>query len=152
MKNLSTPPPDITHYCLGFALSLDGQKIALLQKKHRPAFLIDKWTGIGGHVETGEHAQAAIQREFEEEAGVITPVDQWIHLDRRSNEHGVLDVFAIRMDLSEVHACTDEPIRIFNLNRLPDPDQLGLLVAQDIEAAHNKLGFIYPKPRPHRPR
>lgn len=58
-------------YVLGFAFHEETQSVALVHKLHGPAPVINKWNGIGGHVEEGEPALMAMRREFEEETGVM---------------------------------------------------------------------------------
>lgn len=121
-----------THYCLGFAFSSDLTHVALLQK-NRPAWLAGKWTGIGGHVEAGEDALTAVAREVEEEAGVATDKAQWRPLAHRTSDAWILDVFATVLDLDRVQACTEEPIEVFAVDRLPET--LAPLVREDLTKA-----------------
>jgi 8-oxo-dGTP diphosphatase len=58
-----------TAYCLGFLFTEERDAVVLI-KKARPAWQKGKFNGIGGHVEDGESASLAMQREANEEAGV----------------------------------------------------------------------------------
>jgi 8-oxo-dGTP diphosphatase len=140
---MNTSSKSRTHYCLGFAVDETGDQAALIQK-NRPDFLIGKWTGVGGHVETGETAQEAVAREFMEEAGVAHPVASWKALARRENEDWVLDVFATVLDVRKAHTLTEEPISIVAMENMPDEAQLGPNFLKDIAMALQVLG-IHPK-------
>ncbi|KAF1718739.1 NUDIX domain-containing protein [Pseudoxanthomonas wuyuanensis] len=58
------------HDCVG-ALLVRGGRV-LLGKRSQDVWLAGAWDVFGGHVETGESAEAALRRELEEELG-ITP-------------------------------------------------------------------------------
>ena len=58
------------HYVVGFLFSDDRKKVVLIEKTH-PGWQKGKWNGIGGHIEEGELPKDAMQREFNEEAGVL---------------------------------------------------------------------------------
>jgi ADP-ribose pyrophosphatase YjhB (NUDIX family) len=55
-------------YVCGFLF--DGFGSVALINKLRPAWMLNRLNGIGGHHETGESLEEAMQREFKEEAGV----------------------------------------------------------------------------------
>jgi 8-oxo-dGTP diphosphatase len=60
----------VQQYVCGFALSYDGQKVALI-RKNRPEWQAGKLNGIGGHVEDREDPYPAMVREFQEETGQL---------------------------------------------------------------------------------
>lgn len=57
-------------YVAGFLFDPTFRYVAMVLKK-RPAWQADKWNAVGGHVEDGEPAGAAMAREFHEEAGIL---------------------------------------------------------------------------------
>lgn len=61
---------------VGFMFSIDRQHVALIEKL-RPASQAGFLNGIGGKCEEGEHSQATMVREFEEETGVQTSTSDW---------------------------------------------------------------------------
>lgn len=63
----------VTEYVVGFVL--DRYRRVALIVKNRPAWQAGFLNGIGGHVEPGESADAAMRREFREETGA--DVDCW---------------------------------------------------------------------------
>lgn len=64
-------------YVLGFAFTPNNQVVLI--KKTKPAWQAGKLNGVGGKVEPGENLAPveAMVREFEEETGVPTAVQQW---------------------------------------------------------------------------
>ena len=56
-------------YVVGFAFTLDSEKVLLILKTH-PPWQAGKWNGIGGHIEPGETPVQAMIRESQEEAGL----------------------------------------------------------------------------------
>jgi len=58
----------VTVYVVGFAFHKG--KVALIYKRRGPRPVVNKYNGIGGHVEKGEPAMRAMEREFEEETSV----------------------------------------------------------------------------------
>lgn len=59
-----------TRYVAGFFFDPTFRYVALVLKK-RPEWQAGKWNAVGGHVEDGEPAGAAMAREFHEEAGIL---------------------------------------------------------------------------------
>lgn len=65
-----------TRYVLGFAFSRDSKRVLLIAKK-RPARMVGKWNGIGGHIEGQEFPVQAMVREFKEETDLDTKIEDW---------------------------------------------------------------------------
>lgn len=63
-------------YVVGFLFNDEMDQVILVKKK-RPAWQAGLLNGVGGHIERGEQPYAAMQREFQEEAGVDIRVDEW---------------------------------------------------------------------------
>lgn len=63
-----------TKYVAGFLFSANGAHVALIEKQ-KPTWQKDKWNGIGGKIEADESAIQAMQREFNEEAGL--DIENW---------------------------------------------------------------------------
>lgn len=66
---------ETTKYVVGFLFANNERQVVLLRKT-RPAWQAGKLNGLGGHVEPGESFNAAMVREFEEEAGLAV---SWTH-------------------------------------------------------------------------
>ena len=59
-----------TNYVVGLLFSTDGRYV-LLMRKNRPKWQAGKLNGIGGKIEAGETALQAMDRETEEEVGLV---------------------------------------------------------------------------------
>lgn len=64
-------------YVLGFVFTNDGRRVVLIRKQ-KPIEQAGLLNGVGGKVEPGEKDEAAMIREFREEAGVEL-LDGWRH-------------------------------------------------------------------------
>lgn len=106
-----------TLYVLGFAFTPEGQ-VCLIEKK-RPKWQAGRLNGIGGHVENGEAAQNAMQREFYEETSVDIAPEQWKY---RGRMHGAdWSVFVYTVEHEAVnYACTmtDEEVYLIDTDLL----------------------------------
>lgn len=63
-------------YVVGFAFDHTRDNVLLIRKL-RPAWQAGRLNGVGGRMEYGEDSQSAMVREFEEETGLSTTVEQW---------------------------------------------------------------------------
>lgn len=66
----------VQEYVVGYCFNPNVSQVLLILK-NRPDWLKGCWNGVGGKVEYGETALAAMVREFEEEAGVKTSPVAW---------------------------------------------------------------------------
>jgi 8-oxo-dGTP diphosphatase len=64
-------------YVVGFRF--DGDKVLLI-RKNKPAWQAGRINGIGGKVEPGESSLDAMVREFREETGIETTIDDWTYV------------------------------------------------------------------------
>ena len=105
-------------YVCGFLFSPDRSRVLLIRKR-RPAWQAGKLNGVGGKVEPGEAVDAAMRREFREEAGL--EVAGWrrgvvlIGPDWRGHFYRAFG------DVDEARAMTDEPLERHDAAALP-PD------------------------------
>jgi 8-oxo-dGTP diphosphatase len=65
-----------TKYVLGFLFS-DDEEFCVLVQKNKPEWQAGLLNGVGGKIEDGETALAAVRREFLEETGVDTSLIEW---------------------------------------------------------------------------
>lgn len=105
---------------LGFAFDRANDQVLLI-RKNRPDWQAGKLNGIGGHMEGGDggSTRAAMRREFAEETGVDTLLDDWRHcgiLQRFSHAPGdkeewTVTVYCINLSpdrIDAVRKTTDE--------------------------------------------
>lgn len=104
-------------YVCGFAIS--GFHVALVQK-NRPDFLKGQFNGLGGKVEytLGDtSATVAMVREFKEEAGVDTDVDEWEILGNLFVKKDIIHFFKAELDQDRFDAIeTQEDEVIYKMN------------------------------------
>ncbi len=102
-------------YVLGFMFDETKNFVALIQK-NRPEWQKGKWNGIGGHIEKGETGEQAMVREFKEETGVITEINDWEYVCTMSKVRvficEVFRSFAKESFLSRLKTMTDETVRV----------------------------------------
>lgn len=101
-------------YVAGFAFSLDGEWVLLIQKE-RPTWQKGRYNGVGGKIEQGETPVQAMVREFKEETDLDTTDKQWIPLIRIANTNGEWEVyffFAHLPGLEAARQTTDEALVI----------------------------------------
>ena len=65
------------HDCVGALLVCDG-RVLLGRRSEDRAWLPGAWDVIGGHVEAGESAEAALRRELGEELGIVPRAPEWL--------------------------------------------------------------------------
>jgi 8-oxo-dGTP pyrophosphatase MutT (NUDIX family) len=76
----------VIHYVSGLLFNPTHESVVLILKDHGPASLVGKWNAVGGKMTPGEHAPAAMHREFLEETGVSILPRAWTRfLTLRSN-------------------------------------------------------------------
>jgi 8-oxo-dGTP pyrophosphatase MutT (NUDIX family) len=101
----------ITNYVVGFAF--DQYDAVTLINKQKPAWQKDKWNGVGGKIEEGEDAAAAMAREFFEETGMRTSPPMWRHVGRLIERDCVVQIFTMRVPVLRVHTTTKEAVKVF---------------------------------------
>lgn len=103
-------------YVLGFAFDPLKKYVVLIQK-NRPAEQAGKWNGLGGKIESGEGIFKAMEREFEEESGVLIPAYMWNTVAVMEGENWrVFVLTALSYDVFDVTTKEDEIVRVFELN------------------------------------
>jgi 8-oxo-dGTP diphosphatase len=99
-----------TRYVAGFFFDPTFRYVALVLKK-RPDWQAGKWNAVGGHVEDGEPAGAAMAREFHEEAGILHY--RWRHFATvvAAGAESQLDAyFAVGAEDEYIRVKTDEQV------------------------------------------
>ena len=108
------------HFVVGFQFNKDGTRVALIRKGH-PEWQSGLLNGIGGHVELGESAPAAMLREFCEETGVSQEHTRWRNFASiRTWTGNLVDFFSSFTDeVDLVRTATDEEVAVFNVSSVP---------------------------------
>lgn len=148
------PSPHPVCYSVGYALSHDGSQVLMLQK-NKPDFLVGLWGGIGGHIEPGETAHEAMDREAHEEANLLGVNWELIEvMDRPETPGSAPDsakmyLFGARINLDQAQAMTDEAIEVFTWDQV---DQLYLVptTALFLERLREYAG--HPRPTMRKPK
>jgi 8-oxo-dGTP diphosphatase len=111
----------IINYVLGFMFTPDRKRVGLI-KKTKPVAQVGLWNGIGGKIESHETSLSAMVREFEEETGVATAVEDWAGscLVLEDIHHNyTIDVFkAFSWEVERIETVTDETVRVWNVQDL----------------------------------
>ena len=109
---------ELTRYVVGFAFDIARKRVILIRKK-RPAWQTGLYNGVGGHIEVGEEPIKSMVREFEEETGLVTALNDWSLYAELSGEHFNLKVFkAFLTNIDDVKTCTDEEISIVTVSSI----------------------------------
>ena len=128
-------------YVCGFYFNEDATKVALI-RKNRPDWQAGKLNGIGGkierkdfdHYKTYELTQwHCMVREFEEETGVFTHIDDWTWFNTVGEPDWIVYFMYATGDLSKLKTMTDEVIEIHNVDdvfSLPVIDNLKELIPE----------------------
>jgi len=110
----------LTKYVVGFLIQKDKSYVALIEKA-RPVWQKGRFNGVGGHIEKGEIPLDAMRREFKEETDLV--VRNWRHFAtlKHYSRGGLIYFFvALSDDIYKAITVTDEPIRIFHVDSLPE--------------------------------
>lgn len=94
--------------------------VALIRKQ-KPAWQKGKLNGVGGKVEPNESCITAMVREFEEETGLKTTVEDWARffvLEDRVNDFRVFYYRAFG-DPSQLRTMEDEEIEVVQVTAVP---------------------------------
>ncbi len=105
----------IQSYVLGLMFSCDFSQVILIRKA-RPEWQSGKLNGIGGKVEECENIQTAMTREFHEETGIETSIEDWGHFASMSGPDFKVDCFVgVCGDLGLAKSVEAEPVEIINV-------------------------------------
>lgn len=77
VSTVPTKPTPLKSAVCGFMFDKRTQELVALIRKKRPDWQAGKVNGVGGKIERGEKAHAAMVREFQEETGVKTAATAW---------------------------------------------------------------------------
>jgi 8-oxo-dGTP diphosphatase len=111
----------MTRYVLGFAFDEAGDRVVLIQKT-KPAWQAGKYNGVGGKVEENETMIDAMVREFYEETGVETAINDWREYAFMVGPDWSCAVYCLGDGLivDAVKTTTEEKIEVFSTKALPN--------------------------------
>src|SRR5260370_28235079 len=122
-------------YVNGFLFDNNGAHVALIKKVHFPAnvdWTKNPWNGVGGKIERNETAIEAMVREFREETGVQTNLDDWQYFAEVDSPDWTVFYFrAFDTDyLDQVTTMTDEEVSVFfpSNEQIPSVPHLSFLL------------------------
>lgn len=139
-SSLHEQPRQPTQYAMGFMLSEDRTRIALI-RKNRPALIAGLLTGIGGHREEGEAFAHCVVREFAEEAGVQTNEAQWQLFAVVDNDRMFMPCFTVRTDrVALARTMEDEPIQVYDVSDLKEQELAPLAWSLIVQAMGHERG------------
>lgn len=95
-------------YVLGFYFDEASDNAVLLIRKEKPDWQKGLLNGLGGSIEDGETTQAAMAREFQEEAGVKISSSEWEHVITLNTKCWELNVLRARGNLGSFNLWCDE--------------------------------------------
>lgn len=107
-----------TKYVVGFMFDATMTSVALIQKQ-KPAWQAGLLNGIGGKIEAGETPLEAMEREFDEEAGMRGQPDNWKHFCSMAgtNNDGSqfeVDFFFAKGDVESLTSMEAEKIGVYS--------------------------------------
>lgn len=108
----------MTQYVCGFYFDHTHQEVVLIWK-NKPSWQAGKLNGIGGKVEVGETAHAAMCREFKEETGIDHP--HWQNLITLSEDDWCVYFFCTEAKPEEfqyAQTMEDEEVAKINIDDL----------------------------------
>jgi 8-oxo-dGTP diphosphatase len=108
-------------YVVGFLYNEKKDSVALI-RKNRPEWQKGKLNGIGGHVENGEQVTKAMQREFQEEAGM--DIKDWDLFCIMHFESCNIYFYSAVGDLTKIKILTDEIIELHTVESIPRLDTI----------------------------
>jgi len=107
----------MTEYVAGFLFSPDEKQVLLI-RKNRPEWQKGMINGIGGHIEPEETSEEAMSREFLEETGLN--ILSWYKGAQLYGNGWIVHFFYTCGFLGDAKSMTDEEVRIYEINQLPD--------------------------------
>lgn len=124
---------DIRHMVCGFVFDANRKSVVLLYKTSGPLAVLNRWNGVGGKVEGDETSRYAMQREFAEEAGVETRLEDWVpFMSLTDGIHFKVHFFYL----------VDE--EIFNRSRQNEEEAVGKFLVERLPTVIPNLRWIIP--------
>lgn len=133
-------------YVLGFMFSPDKKQLLLIEKSH-PDWQKGKLNGIGGKIRDGESSLDAMVREFAEEVGVGTTVEDWKQFARMKGDDWQCDCFvSFNENISDYRQCEDEkPVMVDVTIPVAPPNaisNINWLINMALDVEHHSTAII----------
>ena len=138
----------MNRFVVGFLFD-DKDNVALISK-NRPEWQRGRLNGIGGHIEVGETPDAAMSREFLEEAGVSLNWRQFCLMTGDGYELYCFTARGRNHDITAVRTMTDEEVGWYAKQNLPAnilPNLSWLIPMACYEAEMLQATVIHKNPR-----
>ena len=102
-------------YSMGLMFTKNMRQVLLILKNHGPKCVVGRWNGIGGHIEAETPIQCQV-REFEEETGIKTSINDWQLFTKMIGEDFIVHCFWGQNDAAVAGAktTTDEWVAVIN--------------------------------------
>ena len=127
-------------YVCGFAFNAHYRHVALIQKE-KPEWQKGLLNGIGGKVEVGETVSEAMEREFEEEAGINISKDKWKYFASIQGVDWKVYFFeTVTQDIKNIISKTSEIVGLYPVNTIQALDtipNLKWLIPMCLDSNHN---------------
>jgi 8-oxo-dGTP diphosphatase len=102
----------MTQYVLGFAFNQSKDFVVLILK-NKPAWQKGCFNGIGGKREPDETFPQAMVREFKEETGLQTDINEWSAIGQMKGSDWECDLFTISDDsLMDARTMEEEDVHV----------------------------------------
>jgi 8-oxo-dGTP diphosphatase len=108
----------MTRYVCGFMFSPNHNRVALI-RKNKPDWQKGLLNGMGGKIEDLEFASHTMVREFREETGLVTSVEDWKLFLLLSGKDWQVFFYSSEGDLSLLYSVTDEIVELVTTKPLP---------------------------------
>jgi 8-oxo-dGTP diphosphatase len=124
----------MTEYVVGFIFdelspgSKEPRWPVLLARKSKPDWQKGKLNGVGGRVEPGEDALAAMVREAREETGLKIPAEDWECFAVATGVDFSIKFFVAAIDTSRRHSTNEEPLaELYDDDLIEENDDGGIV-------------------------
>jgi 8-oxo-dGTP pyrophosphatase MutT (NUDIX family) len=111
----------MTKYTIGIYFD-NSLKRVVLMLKNRPNWQAGKFNFPGGHIETDEKGIDCVIREFKEECGIVTNIEDWRHIGLIRNQWNYeVEIFTGVQNAKhgELKTMEDQPVTWIDIDKLP---------------------------------
>jgi 8-oxo-dGTP diphosphatase len=139
----------MTEYVCGFLFDPTFKTVALITK-NKPDWQKGKLNGIGGKIEGVEIPNTTMQREFQEETGLLIDKYKWTPLaELRDGDAKIYFFYSTSSKIEDVMSMEDEPIALYDVTAIPSLNtipNLAWLIPMCLDKDHSYARCITNKP------